>query len=124
MQVLAKPPRRNAREGTPMIGEIHCFGCGQPGHIKAECPHLAARRHPPAPPPPSAPDRGNHPPPFNPYWLRDPSEIADPGPWANQIRAANGWENRSDEEGRDLGKRARAAEQVAESRAATSVSRC
>ena len=96
-----------------MHGEYHCFGCGQPGHFKDECPHLAARNHPPAPPPSSAPDQGHHPPPFNPYWLRPADQIADPGPWADKIRAANGWKSGSDEE-----KQALAAEQCAESRAA------
>jgi hypothetical protein len=101
-----------------MRDNIHCFGCGQPGHIKVECPHLAARKHPQAPPPSSAPDQGKQPPKFDPYWLRPPEQIADPAPWANRIRAVNGWENRADKEGHELSKRALAAQQCSESRAA------
>ena len=28
----------------------HCFGCGQPGHLKSECPAPRQRKHPPPPP--------------------------------------------------------------------------
>jgi hypothetical protein len=96
-----------------MRGEIHCYACGQPGHIRIECP--AAQRPTPAPPPSSAPDHGNLPPPFNPYWLRPADQIADPKPWADMIRAENGWKNGSDDEER---MRVLAAEQCAEARAA------
>ncbi len=91
-----------------------CFECGEPGHIKAGCPHRPAP-HPPPPHQGSA-HAANHPPPFRDMLaiLRRPiEEIADPAPYADAIRRHMGWKQHGED-----GRRQRALAQAAESRQA------
>lgn len=72
-----------------------CYRCGSTGHFKKDCPAL------PSPPPPHAaeePDRNDtrllcRRPASEvlAMYRRPPEEIADPAPWADQVRRQMGW---------------------------------
>ena len=94
-----------------------CYACGQDGHRRSECP---SREPLPAPAPglTAAPEPTYTPPPppaSRPASYR--AQYADTSPWAEQIRAQMGWTS-TVRETRELDSRAKAAEQVAEARAA------
>jgi len=58
-----------------------CYRCGQPGHIKADCPTRGSKKSPTAAPSKGAPQPNNQIPPRRPA-----EEIADATVWADKIR--------------------------------------
>jgi Zinc knuckle len=92
-----------------------CFSCGQDDHLSYDCPNRTRRKSTPPAAWPSATAESTPTPQPPPYWTiyqRPAEEIADPHPWADQIRAKMGWHHGDEEERlRELARR-----QVAESR--------
>ena len=100
--------------------EFHCYRCGQPGHIKSECP--SARTDPdPAPGLAAAPSNRpeNKPVPL-PVPADQRAQYDTVNPHAEALRQQMGW-TLSTKEAREMNSRAIAAEQVAESRAKRTV---
>lgn len=93
----------------------NCFRCGDDDHLSYDCPNHTRQHTPPTaahglPPVPLSTRPEDKPVPVR----RTPGEISGYETWPDRIRDAMGWLRGND----DRLKRAKAAEQVAESRAA------
>ena len=90
---------------------MNCYKCGQFGHTRADCPDQPS--FPAAPPPEGAAATPIPGPPPMPVPADARAQYDETAPWAEWVRREMGWTRGSDET-----KRALAAQQVGEARAA------